>query len=249
MTRLVRTELLKQRTLPTFVVGVAAAPVIAALVVVAVFGAAGKDGNDPLGPDSFVQVLGAPSSIITALALLLGVLAMTGEHRHETITTTFLACPRRRDVVVAKLVAQTLVGAGMGLLTLVTTVAVAVPWLRMSDVTVQPGGAAVRVATGLVLSSALFGSLGVAVGAIVRNQTAAAAAVLVWLLAVEGILTDVFADAAFSSWLPAAAGRAMVHGSTSSGQPSLAGAAAALAVYVAALAVAGTVLTVRRDVT
>ena len=45
------------------------------------------------------------------LALVLGVLIITGEYRHKTVTPTFLAEPRRGRVVAAKLG----VGFGAGL--------------------------------------------------------------------------------------------------------------------------------------
>ena len=140
MNRLIRTELLKQRTTRTFVVGIAAAPVVAGLVTLAILGAAGKQGNDPLGPDSLVQVIGGPAGVITLIALMLGVLGMTGEYRHQTITTTFLASPRRRDVVMAKLVAHSLTGAAMGVLSLAVSAAIAVPWLRSSGVDIHADG-------------------------------------------------------------------------------------------------------------
>ncbi len=79
MNRNIRTELLKQRSTRMFVAGVLAAPVIAALVTFAVFSAAGKQGNAPLGPLSLVQAIGAPASIITLIAVMLGVFGMAGE--------------------------------------------------------------------------------------------------------------------------------------------------------------------------
>ena len=178
MNHLVRTELLKLRTTRTFVAGICAAPVVAGLVTIAILGAAGKQGNDPLGPDSLVYVMGGPAAVITLIAVLLGVLGMAGEYRHQTITTTFLASPRRRDVVVAKLVAHSLTGALMGLASLAVSAAIAVPWLHASGVDVHLDGEGVRVAVGLIASTALYGSLGVSIGALVRNQTIAASVVL-----------------------------------------------------------------------
>ena len=249
MNRLVRTELLKQRTTRTFIAGICAAPAVAGLVTIAILGGAGKQGNDPLGPDSLVQVIGGPAAVITLFAVLLGVLGMAGEYRHQTITTTFLASPRRRDVVVAKLVAHSLTGALMGVLSLAVSAAIAVPWLYASGVDVNLDGDVVRVAAGLVVSTALYGSLGVSIGALLRNQTIAAAVVLIWLLAVEGLIGDLLHGAAFVQWLPAAAGRALVHVGPSSDSLAVPLAAGVFILYVAALAAAAARLTLHRDIT
>lgn len=248
MNRLVRTELLKQRTTRSFLVGVAAAPAVATLVAIAVMSTAGKDGNDPLGPLSLAQVIGAPASIVTLVSLMLGLFATAGEYRHETITTTFLACPRRREVVIAKLVASALVGAVMGVLSLVVTIAISVPWLHSSGVAAHLGTNELRVGLGLVLSTALYGALGVAVGALVRNQTAASAAVLVWLLAVEGIVADVFSESAFVHWLPAAAGRALIHIGPAHGALAVPVAAGVFVAYVAVIALVAGAITLQRDI-
>jgi ABC-2 type transport system permease protein len=249
MNRLIRTELLKQRTTRTYLAGVAAVAAVAGLFSIAVLAAAGKQGNDPLSPDSLVQVIGAPAAVITLIALLLGVVGMAGEHRHQTITTTFLATPRRRDVVTAKLVAHALTGAVMSVLCVAISAAIAVPWLLASGVDVGPDADAARVALGLVVSTALYGSAGVAVGALVRNQTIAVSVVLVWLLAVEGFIGDLLPDNEVVRWLPAAAGRALVHvGPGGDGLPAPL-AAVIFALYVAALAGAGARLTLQRDIT
>lgn len=249
MNRLVRTEMLKQRTTRTLLGGIATAPFIAGLVTIAILSAAGKQGNDPLSPDTLVQVLGAPAGAITLIAILLGVVGMTGEYRHQTITTTFLASPRRRDVVIAKLAAHSLTGAAMGVLSLAVSTAIAVPWLQSSGVDIHVGGDAVRVAAGLVVSTALYAALGVSIGALIRNQTAAAAVVLVWLLAVEGLVGGLFGGAAFLHWLPASAGRALVHVGPTGDGLSAPIAAAVFTAYVAVLAAAGVRLTLRRDIT
>ena len=171
---------------------------------------------------------------------MLGVLGMAGEYRHQTITTTFLATPRRRDVVVAKLAAHAVTGAAMGVLSLLVSTAIAVPWLYASDVDVHLDGHTATVAAGLIVSAALYGALGVSVGALLRNQTTAAAVVLVWLLAVEGLIADLLHGAAFTQWLPAAAGRALVHVGPGGDGLAVPAAAAVFTLYVAALAAAGT---------
>ena len=248
MTRLLRTELLKHRTTPTLLAGVALAPAAAGLVALAVLGGAGRQGNDPLGPDSLVGAIGGASSVVTLLALFVGLLAMAGEYRHQTITTTFLATPRRRDVVLAKVAASALTGAAAGLLAVAVAAAVAVPWLLSHGVDISVDAEVLGVAAGLIGSSALHGALGVSVGALVRNQTAAVTTVLVWLLAVEGVLTNLFAGADIGAWLPGAAGRALVPGSP--GDPlAVPLAVAVFTAYVGAFALAAVRLTLDRDVT
>ena len=102
---------------------------------------------------------------------------------------------------------------------------------------------------GWLASTALYGALGVSIAALVRNQTTAATLVLIWLLAVEGIIGDLAHGAAVVQWLPAAAGRALVHvGPRGDGLPVLA-AAGIFVLYVAAFAVAGIRLAVDRDIT
>lgn len=249
MNRLVRTELLKQRTTRTGVVAFASTPLIAALITLAILIVSGKQGNDPLGPESLVHIIGGPAGVITVVALMLGIVGMAGEYRHQTVTTTFLAAPRRRDVVVAKLVTHSLIGALMGVLSLVVSTAIAIPWLLASDVPVRLEGEGVRVAFGLLVSTALYGALGVAVGALLRNQTTAIAVVLAWVLAVEGVIGDLVHGAAFVRWLPVAAGQALVRVGSDGDTLPRATAIVVFTLYVVAFATAGVRLTVRRDIT
>jgi hypothetical protein len=99
------------------------------------------------------------------------------------------------------------------------------------------------------MSTALYASLGVSIGALLRNQTTAAAVVLIWLLAVEGIIGDLLHGGAFVQWLPAAAGRALVHIGPSSDSLPVTAAAGIFALYVAGFAATGVRLTVDRDIT
>jgi ABC-2 type transport system permease protein len=248
MNGMIHTELLKQRTLRPTLLGLAAAPAIAALVTVAVFSAAGRQGNDPLGPESLELATGAPGSIITVIALLLGVLAVTGEYRHQTITTTFLSTPQRRDVVLAKLGASLLTGLLIGLVSVLTSTAIAIPWLRSEGIVVGVDGRTLAVAAGLIASASLYGMLGVSIGALIRNQTAACSVVLIWLLAIEGVIGDVFHGQRFVQWLPVTAARAIVDGGTTAGSLPAPLAAVVFSGYVAVFAIAATYLTIRRDV-
>lgn len=249
MNKLIRTEILKLRTLRTVMMSVAATPVIVALIAVAGLAAAGHQDNEPLNSASFHQLLAAPASVIAAIALLLGVIGMTSEYRHQTITNTFLAHPRRSDVVVSKLAAHAITGALMGVASLTVALAIGVPWLTASGIDLDVGRETARIALGVIGSAALFGALGVSIGALIRNQTAACAAVLTWLLAVEDLIGNVFHDSTFVRWLPVAAGRAMVRTDATVDVLPAPLAMAAFTTYAAIFGLAATRTTLRRDVT
>jgi len=248
MIRQIRTELRKQRTTGAAAALAVAAVVIDVVVAATVLGGAGRQGNPPLGPDSLAQVIAGPARALALICVLVGTLSVTGEYRHRTITTTFLAVPRRGRVVLAKVAGSALTGASIGMGCVAASLGVAVPWLRSAGVDVPAGSQEVRVAAGLVASLALYGALGAAVGALVRHQTAAAAGALAWLLAGEEVLAAVLAPAAFVHWLPVHAGAALVAPPGTAGS-SFWAAATALAGTVAALGVAGAQLMRRRDVT
>ena len=246
MNRLLRAELLKQRTTPVFVLAYAAVPVLAGLVTFAVYSMAGRQGNDPLGPNSLLHATGAPASVVTTLALLLGVVGMAGEYRHGTIITPLRAAPRRWDVVVAKVAAHAVAGAAMAVVTIGVSLGIAVPWLMSAGVDVHVTAEVVGAGVALIATTALYGALGAGAGAVFRNQSAAVGVVLVWLLKGEDLLAGALGQWSIGDWLPAALGDGLVR--AGAGSPARWAAALALVAYAAGLAAIGARLVTRRDV-
>ncbi len=249
MIRLIRAEFTKLAT-TRLIYGVAA--VMAAfgvLTVVVGVTAAGQQGNPPLSADSLPMLIGGPVTQLPAAALLLGILGMAGEFRHQTVTQTFLVTPDRGRVVAAKLVAYPLAGIALALVTLAFTAAVAAGWLAAKGITpslpdARHGAALVGV---VLLGAALCGLVGVGGAALVRNQVAALVGVAVWVLVVEGLLLSLLHAPSLGKWLPSAAAAAI----TSPGGAHLSrlGGSLLLAGYALALALGGTRLVVRRDIT
>jgi hypothetical protein len=99
-----------------------------------------------------------------------------------------------------------------------------------------------------LLGAGLCALVGVGVGALVRNQVAALVGTLVWVLVVEGLLMSLINIPSLGKWLPSAAAAAAI---TSPGGAHLSrlGGTLLLAGYALALALAGTRLVVRRDIT
>jgi hypothetical protein len=246
MTRLVRAELTKLAT-TRFIYGLAAAMAAFAVVTVAA-NILDRQGAPPLSADHFPMLVGGPVTLLSGAALLLGILGMAGEFRHQTVTQTFLVTPDRGRVVTAKLVAYPLAGIALTLVILAFTAAVATGWLAAKGITpslldVQLG----RVLLGAVLAAGLCALVGVGVGALVRNQVAALVGVAVWALLVEGLLMSLLHTPSLGKWLPSAAAAALTNpGGT---QLSRLAGSLVLAGYGVALAAAGTRLVVRRDIT
>lgn len=191
--------------------------------------------------------------------LVMGALAMTGEFRHQTLTPTFLAQPRRTTVLAAKLVVQAAVGALFGVLGVVGAVGAGagVLWLLDEPLVLDQGGIWVSLAWSVV-ALAIWGVIGVGVGTLLPNQVASVVVILAFTQFVEPILriglaaVDGLADVA--RFLPGAAAEALVGASLYSTTglaellPRWAG-AAVLVAYAVAFAAVGRVTTLSRDVT
>jgi ABC-2 type transport system permease protein len=249
MIRLVRAEFTKLAT-TRVVYGMAAVmAAFAVLTVVALATTPDIEGNPALSADSLPMFVAAPVTLVSGAALLLGILGVAGEFRHQTVTQTFLVTPDRGRVVAAKLVAYPLAGIALALATLAVTAAAAAGWLAAKGITPSLLDARLgRVVGVAVLGAGLCGLVGVGVGALVRNQVAALVGTLVWVLLVEGLLMGLLNAPSLGKWLPSAAAAAAI---TSPGGAHLSRLAGTLvfAAYGLALALVGTRLVVRRDIT
>jgi hypothetical protein len=252
MVRLVRAEFTKLAT-TRLVYGMAAAMAAFAVLIVAA-NAAGVEGAPPLSAYSFPAFVAAPTKLLAGAALLLGILGMAGEFRHQTVTQTFLVTPDRGRVVAAKLVAYPLAGIALALATLAVTAAVAAGRLAAKGITpsslldARLGRVLGVVLLGAVLAAGLCGLVGVGVAALVRNQVAALVAMLVWVLVVEGLLMSLLSAPSLGKWLPSAAAAAAIS-SPGGARLSRLGGTLLLAAYALAFALVGTSLVVRRDIT
>jgi ABC-2 type transport system permease protein len=184
MTRLVGAELFKLRTTRTFYGLTGGA--IALVLVIAVLGAALGDFKHEAHP---LKGLANIAGLSQVFAVVLGILAVTTEFRHGTITPTLLAVPERARLVLAKLGAAVAVGLALGLVCigLVTAVVSAILSARGIE-SGATGNEVVRLIVGGGVATALNGALGVGVGAVVRNQVGAVVGVLVWGFVLEPLL-------------------------------------------------------------
>ena len=184
------------------------------------------------------------------LVAILGAVGVTSEFRHRTATTTFLAIPRRGYVAAAKVATYLLAGVGYALLCLAVNLAIAVPWLAARRIGIAPSGLGdIGVITAVVVSVALFGVAGVGLGLLCRAQLATVMALLIYLYVVEPLISHIAVIHGFTQYLPGVAADGLTQ-ATQSGvlllSPWMGG--LVFAGYGVALVLAGTWLTLRRDI-
>ena len=108
------------------------------------------------------------------LAMVLGILAMSGEYRHRTITSTLLAAPRRGRLISAKLVGLVAVVALNAVAFVAGSVLGGAIMLAVGDAAVFPEPAALLTTfLRMVLVLVLWGLIGFGLGVVIPNQVMA----------------------------------------------------------------------------
>lgn len=216
------------------------------------------------------EVVLAPDAVVRAVytvavtfgyvfPLLVGALAVASEFRHQTITPTLLAEPRRTVLVSAKVVSAAVLGLVYGLVGTLAAVGAGAAVLSLLDLpTFLDEASTWRTIALSVLALALWAVVGVGFGSVLTNQVAAIVVVLAFTQFVEPVLRFVLTlttwGPGIAAYLPGAAGEAVSGGSiySESGMGTLLtwwqGALVLLA-YGLGLAAIGRVTTFRRDIT
>jgi ABC-2 type transport system permease protein len=244
MTGQVTAELLKIRSTRT-TIGLALG-MIALIVLFALLSGLLTKAPDLMSTQDQLGLLsvGSFSGVFSALA---GIMLITSEYRYGTIRPTFLFTPRRSRVLAAKLAAGLLAGLAFGVAGQALGFGIGIAILDARGIPYAPDtGATALVLGGTVVASALWGAIGVGLGAILRNQVGAIIALLAWGFVVENLLF---------AFVPSVGRFAPVHaenglfGLTTRHLLSPAAGAATLIAWTAVLAAIGGVLAARRDVT
>ena len=251
--RLLYAELLKIRTAPRTTLGL----VLGVLLLVGVGSAAtsseaGGEFADEMAAWDVIRV----TSIVAIFTLILGILVVTWEYRHGTITQTFLATPRREQVIGAKLGAAFLSGAVIAAIAIALALGVALFWtsLKLESDHWELAGR-------MVLGAALWGVLGAGLGALLQSQVGAIVTSFVWFLVAEpllGVTLELVTDKNVEDYFPGSVlDRLQGAGSVEIGVGEIVGdpdpyglwaAALMAAAYAAVFGLLGIASAVRRDV-
>jgi len=253
VTSLVHAELIKLRStrLARWLLLTALALVVLLVLVTVPAGDDTSGGLSLRDSDLLARVVGVATVAGEVVVLVLGILTFTQEFRFGTATATFLVAPDRRRVLIAKALALAVAGLLFSAATITLDLVLSALIINARGGAVIWSGELVAVLAAAVAVMALYGPIGVAIGALVRNQIAAVAGALVWLLAVEGFLVTLLP--AIGRWMPGGAtagllqeGRAATtHGAL---LPAWAGGLVLLG-YATVIGLLAATLTLRRDLT
>ncbi|WP_067183451.1 ABC transporter permease [Microtetraspora niveoalba] len=226
----------------------------------------GPENFDPPMPgletDASVRVLLGLLGLCAFVPALLGTTAVASEYRHRTITTTALFAPRRWTALAAKLAAYTIAGLAYGLIAVTVAGAALFGAAAVKGVTLGlPAATVLALLARIAVTMAVYTLVGVAVGALIPNQVAAAAVLGAYFYMIETALLLIPGVKELYPYLPGGATAALtgftflteaLAEQTGGGAASLLSAplgAAVLVGYALAAAVIAVVAPLRRDIT
>jgi ABC-type transport system involved in multi-copper enzyme maturation permease subunit len=134
-------------------------------------------------------------------AIIIGIMLMSGEFRHGTSVATFLTAPKRGTVLANKLAIAAIGGALV--MVIATASGLLGGWvaLQFFDNVAEPSsGVFLNTMIAAVVSGAILGVVGVALGTLVRNQMLAITGSLIYLFVIDPILLTLAPEA--GKWLP-----------------------------------------------
>jgi ABC-2 type transport system permease protein len=248
MTRVIGSEFFKLRTTRTFYGLTLGA--LALVVIISIIAAAAGDFH--AGDRPGLDLLGI-AGICDLFTLVLGILAVSTEFRHGTITPSLLVVPDRARLVLAKLVAHLLAGLLIGLLAYGLCAALSLSILSARGIDTDVDSARViKILIGGSIAAALFTAVGVGLGALVRNQVGAIVGALAYVFVIEplvGIIPGI--DDAIHKFGFGGLSDALAQTNTDTSTDLLGQVPAGLlfAAYAAIFVIAGILLMRRRDVT
>jgi ABC-2 type transport system permease protein len=195
-----RIKLLSTRS-PYWCVGIVVVLGILISILIGVLSSSTSEGSSDLRDPSFFAV--GVSQIGVIVLMIMAVLAVTSEFRFGTIRTTFQAIPRREVVLGAKAIVYGGVTFGVTLVLAIVTIVLGKVLSGDAGAAIELGGSeAIRQYWGIPVYAVLCVLIGLGIGALIRQSAGAIVVLLIWSLALEGILGAIPKVSAISPYLP-----------------------------------------------
>jgi ABC-2 type transport system permease protein len=179
-------------------------------------------------------------------AALAGIMLVTSEYRFGTIRPTFLVTPSRGQVLWTKVAAGTLAGLVFGIIGEGLALGLGLVILKTRHIPLSYSAANFTLLVcGTLAGVALWGALGVGLGAIVKNQVGGVVLLLAWGFLAENLLFQFLPS--IGRFLPVHDLQSMT-GSTGAHFLAPSAASATLILWAGVLSYSGLLLWKRRDV-
>jgi len=218
------------------------------------------------GTAQLIYNAGLVQQMTSLFPLALGILLITSEYRHKTITATFLSTPNRWIVLISKMIAVAVIGGVYAVVHATASVAGGASILALvKDQPTLLDDAEVWKSLGIgVIAFIVWTLFGFGIGMLIRNQIAAVLVGVGAAFVVQIALNIIFTIKEWYSamkWVPGnltsnmlvtsdpTAGQSVDPATTAQFFDHWWQAASVLFLYAAVLAVVGAFLTTRRDVT
>jgi len=156
-------------------------------------------GSSEGGPDLFSQpdfvatIYTGANSMARILAIIGGAMAMGTEFRHKTLSTSYLAVPKRYELITAKAATTFLYGLAFGLVATVLSVLVAIPTvLAKGGSLFLDRGSSWQALLLNIVAIALWTMIGFGFGILIRNMIASVLIAVGFAYILEPLLGLVF---------------------------------------------------------
>jgi hypothetical protein len=189
MINLIKSEVLKIRSTQVWIWMLVLAVVFTGLVSIATSVDA-VDSYHQGSPVDYYQLFTASGQAGFAL-MVLGILGLTTEFRHKTITPTLLATPNRWQLMGGKVASYVVFSVLYSVVCVVINFAVAITWLSIKNVPLEYGHGVAGGVLKAFVSLVLLGVFGLGVGALIRNQAAAMVFGIVYFTVLSFLLASI----------------------------------------------------------
>lgn len=254
MINLVRSEVLKVRSTQVWLWMILPAVALTGLATIGTTYGSIHDHQTIGTPIQYYDIFTQSHEASIAL-LVIGVLGLTTEFRHQTITPTLLATPSRRTLVAGKLVSYALFALFYAVICLIVNFTIAIIWLNAESMPVDFGHGVVGGVAKSFVALVLMAVFGLGLGATLKNQAAGMVIGILYFAVINGLLSFIPWVRKGYPYTPGGAINAFIsNGHRADGLPSdvhmlspLVGGAAFLA-YALALIALGGYLSLNRDI-
>ena len=187
MLNLIKSEILKTRSTQVWLWMILPAVALTSLTSIGQSYSVVQDYHNGISPNYYGLFTASANGGVALLVI--GMLGLTTEFRHKTITPTLLATPNRWLLLAGKSIAYVMFALFYAVLCLIVNFVIAMIWLNAENVPTDFGHGVVPGIIKAFVSLVLIAIFGLGLGALVRNQAAAMVIGIFYFSIIDGLLS------------------------------------------------------------